>query len=117
MTEVMEIHTRAFQAIDRVVRSIGNSGGTYLPKEWIGKKVKVLLLDPIEEEKQANEHEAGDVVPDRLCPDCGSRLVWRKWKTGGGELYVGCTNYDGGCRYQERPGHISPTVPLPSNKE
>ena len=41
MTEVMEIHTRAFQAIDRVVRSIGNSGGTYLPKEWIGKKVKV----------------------------------------------------------------------------
>jgi putative transposon-encoded protein len=49
MTEVMEIHTRAFQAIDRVVRSIGNSGGIYLPKEWVGRKVKVLL---VEDEKE-----------------------------------------------------------------
>jgi putative transposon-encoded protein len=49
MTEVMEIHTRAFQAIDRIVRNIGNSGGIYLPKEWVGRKVKVLL---VEDEKE-----------------------------------------------------------------
>jgi putative transposon-encoded protein len=27
---------------------MGNSGGIYLPKEWIGKQVKVLLVDPLE---------------------------------------------------------------------
>ncbi|MGA2917931.1 protein kinase domain-containing protein [Methanoregula sp.] len=36
-----------------------------------------------------------------ICPKCGSRLVWRvAQKTG--ELYRGCDNFDGGCRYQER---------------
>jgi predicted RNA-binding Zn-ribbon protein involved in translation (DUF1610 family) len=36
-----------------------------------------------------------------ICPKCGSKLVWRvAQKTG--EKYRGCTNYDGGCRYQER---------------
>jgi len=45
MTEPMEISTRAFQAIDRSVKAMGNSGGIYLPKEWVGKKVKVLLVE------------------------------------------------------------------------
>jgi putative transposon-encoded protein len=45
MSEAMEIQTKAFQAIDRIVKGIGNSGGIYLPKEWIGKKVKVLLVE------------------------------------------------------------------------
>ena len=35
------------------------------------------------------------------CPDCGHPLVWRK-ATKTGEIYRGCTNFDGGCRYQER---------------
>ena len=36
-----------------------------------------------------------------VCPKCGSKLVWRvAQKTG--ELYRGCDNFDGGCRYQER---------------
>jgi putative transposon-encoded protein len=34
--------------IDRPVKAMGNSGGIYLPKEWIGKQVKVLLIEPIE---------------------------------------------------------------------
>ena len=34
-------------------------------------------------------------------------------KLGGGELYVGCTNYDGGCRYQERMGVVSRSVLTP----
>ncbi len=45
MTEMMEIKTRAIQAIDRNVKQIGNSGGIYLPKDWVGKKVKVLLIE------------------------------------------------------------------------
>lgn len=103
-TQQMNIQTQAYEVLERVVKARGTSGGVYLPVSWTGKRVKVLLLDPIEEEKLANEHEPGDVVPSRVCPDCGSRLVWRRWKTGKGELYVGCTNYDGGCRYQERMG-------------
>jgi hypothetical protein len=35
------------------------------------------------------------------CPKCGAPLVWRKARRTG-ELYRGCTNYKGGCRYQER---------------
>ena len=35
------------------------------------------------------------------CPLCGSNMVWRQ-ATKTGELYKGCTNFDGGCRYQER---------------
>jgi putative transposon-encoded protein len=105
----MNIETQAYEVLERVVKARGTSGGVYLPVSWTGKRVKVLLLDPIEEES-LSEHEAGDVVSGRVCPECGSRLVWRRWKTGKGELYVGCTNYDGGCRYQERMGCISQTA-------
>ena len=48
MAEPMEVTTKAFQVIERSVKAMGNSGGIYLPKEWIGKKVKVLLVDPLE---------------------------------------------------------------------
>lgn len=36
-----------------------------------------------------------------ICPVCGSPLVWRRAKRTG-ELYRGCTNYNGGCRYNDR---------------
>ena len=48
MSEPMEITTKAYQVIDRPVKSMGNSGGIYLPKDWIGKQVKILLLDPLD---------------------------------------------------------------------
>ncbi len=47
----IEVKARAFEAIDRVVKPSGNSGRVYLPKDWVGKKVKVLLLEPLEGEK------------------------------------------------------------------
>ncbi len=40
-------------------------------------------------------------LPAGICPRCGSTLVWRRAQLTG-ELYRGCTNYSGGCRYQER---------------
>lgn len=49
MNEPMDIQTKAYQAIDREVKPIGNSGGIYLPKDWIGKTVKILLIEPIDE--------------------------------------------------------------------
>ena len=51
MNEQIEVRAKAFEAIDRTVKSSGNSGRVYLPKAWIGKKVKVLLLEPINNER------------------------------------------------------------------
>lgn len=47
----------------------------------------------------SDESKHGTV--EGTCPECGHPLVWRK-ATKTGEIYRGCTNYDGGCRYQER---------------
>lgn len=35
------------------------------------------------------------------CPQCGAKLVWRKARRTG-ESYRGCTNFSGGCRYNDR---------------
>ena len=43
----MEVRLEAHQVIEKVVKSSGNSGRVYVPKEWIGKRVKVLLLEPL----------------------------------------------------------------------
>ena len=51
MTGQMDVHTSAYQVIDKTVKSIGNSGGVLVPKKWVGKKVKILLLEEIAEEE------------------------------------------------------------------
>jgi putative transposon-encoded protein len=51
MSEPMEITTRAYEVIERSVKPMGNSGGVYLPKDWIGKNVKILLIDPLEQSR------------------------------------------------------------------
>lgn len=45
----MKIETEAYQVIEKVVKSEGNSGRVYVPIDWIGKRVKILLIDPFEE--------------------------------------------------------------------
>jgi putative transposon-encoded protein len=47
MNQGMEVKLEAYQVIEKVVKSSGNSGRVYVPKEWIGKRVKVLLMEPI----------------------------------------------------------------------
>ena len=42
---MMEVRLEAYQVIEKVVKSSGNSGRVYVPKEWVGKRVKVLLLE------------------------------------------------------------------------
>lgn len=56
----MEIQTRAYQVIDRSVKAMGNSGGVYLPKDWIGKKVKILLIE--NEEKTNTKSDSDDNI-------------------------------------------------------
>jgi len=41
----MDVHTSAYQVLDKTVKSIGNSGGILVLKKWVGKKVKILLLE------------------------------------------------------------------------
>lgn len=45
----MRIEISAYQIIEKTVKQSGNSGRVYVPVEWIGKKVKVALLEPIDE--------------------------------------------------------------------
>jgi len=45
----MTIQTQAYEVIERIVKARGTSGGVYLPVSWTGKRVKVLLLDPVDD--------------------------------------------------------------------
>ncbi|MGP8330614.1 MAG: DUF2080 family transposase-associated protein [Methanosarcinaceae archaeon] len=37
--------SNGYQVIEKTVKSSGNSGRVYVPKDWIGKKVKIFLLE------------------------------------------------------------------------
>jgi putative transposon-encoded protein len=41
------INTKIYDLETKTVTSAGNSGAVYLPKSWIGKKVQVLLIEPV----------------------------------------------------------------------
>ncbi len=45
----MKIEMVAYQVAEKVVKSGGNSGRVYVPPDWIGKRVKILLLEPLDE--------------------------------------------------------------------
>jgi putative transposon-encoded protein len=49
MSQEMEIKINAFQIIEKTVKQSGNSGRVYVPIEWVGKKVKVILIEPLTE--------------------------------------------------------------------
>jgi putative transposon-encoded protein len=47
MSDKMEIKIEAYQIVEKVVKLSGNSGRVYVPIDWIGKKVKVVLIEPL----------------------------------------------------------------------
>jgi len=49
MNPEMEVTIKAFQVLEKFVKPSGNSGRVYVPKEWVGKRVKVFLLEPVDE--------------------------------------------------------------------
>lgn len=51
MNEQMKVEVQAYQVIEKTVKPSGNSGRVYVPKDWIGKKVKVFLLEPVANEE------------------------------------------------------------------
>lgn len=40
------IQLTGFEMLEKQVNKSGNSGRVYVPVEWIGKRVKVVLLEP-----------------------------------------------------------------------
>jgi len=47
MSEEMEIKITAYQIVEKTVKQSGNSGRVYVPIDWVGKKVKVVLIEPL----------------------------------------------------------------------
>lgn len=43
----MRLELEAYQVVKKIVRPGGNSGRVYVPIEWMGKKVKIVLVEPI----------------------------------------------------------------------
>lgn len=44
----MKIEIEAYQVVEKTVKSSGNSGRVYVPIDWVGKRVKILLLESLE---------------------------------------------------------------------
>jgi putative transposon-encoded protein len=49
------INFEGYEVIDRVVKPLGNSAYAQAPKSWAGKKVSVVLLEPVDESDSSNE--------------------------------------------------------------
>lgn len=43
----------AYQVVEKVVSAGGNSGRVYVPRDWIGKRVKIVLIEPL-------DHDVGE---------------------------------------------------------
>jgi|WetSurMetagenome_2_1015567.scaffolds.fasta_scaffold72138_5 putative transposon-encoded protein len=46
----------AYQVVEKVVSVGGNSGRVYVPREWIGKRVKIVLIDSLDQIKEDDTH-------------------------------------------------------------
>ena len=44
----LNISVTGYEAREKVVTKSGNSGHIIVPPTWVGKRVKIILLDPIE---------------------------------------------------------------------
>jgi len=45
----MKIELEGYSTTEKVVKTAGRSGRIYLPAEWVGKRVQVILLEPLED--------------------------------------------------------------------
>lgn len=46
--EHIEMSFRGYEVLEKEVSKSGHSGRVYVPYAWIGKRVKVVLLDPLD---------------------------------------------------------------------
>ena len=45
MRKETKIQLTGFEMLEKQVNKSGNSGRVYVPVEWVGKRVKIILLD------------------------------------------------------------------------
>ena len=45
MRKEVKIELTGFEMIEKQVNKSGNSGRVYVPIEWIGKRVKIILVE------------------------------------------------------------------------
>jgi len=45
MKKEVKISLTGFEMLEKQVNKSGNSGRVYVPLEWIGKRVKIILLE------------------------------------------------------------------------
>ena len=45
MRKETKIQLTGFEMLEKKVNKSGNSGRVYVPFEWIGKKVKIILIE------------------------------------------------------------------------
>jgi len=45
MKKEVKIELLGFEMLEKKVNKSGNSGRVYVPVEWVGKKVKIILLE------------------------------------------------------------------------
>ncbi len=48
----MKIEIQGYQVREKTVKDAGTTGRIYLPKEWVNKQVKIVLLEPVTEEEE-----------------------------------------------------------------
>ena len=46
MSHIMKAEVSGYEIIEKTVKVSGNSGRVYVPINWAGKKVKIVLLEP-----------------------------------------------------------------------
>ncbi len=51
MNVEMKVEVQGYQVLEKRVKKTGGSGRIYLPKEWVNKQVKIILLEPATEEE------------------------------------------------------------------
>jgi hypothetical protein len=98
--------TRQSPFVDLLLDIIGYEPSIQDGATWIEKVIAIPA------KKNTIEQTTNDPIRGTFagkCPLCSSDLVWRKARLTG-ELYRGCTNYEGGCRYQERSYKRTPKV-------
>jgi putative transposon-encoded protein len=59
MAQEMQVTVRAYQILEKTVKESGNSGRVYVPKEWVGRKVKVMLLEPLSSDEKEVTNQSG----------------------------------------------------------
>ncbi len=46
MIKETKIQVTGFEMLEKQVNQSGNSGRVYVPIEWVGKRVKIILIEP-----------------------------------------------------------------------